>query len=279
MGRVARTNLKKKQGRSKQTYDLILRLWPLVRAGFRLGNWPGIGALVRPFYSPKINQAVMLPVNEAIAPAGSVALPYELLKTLVRRAGARVIMNTCLCRSKEKCNAYPCSLGCLFLGEGARQIHPSLGRFVSEEEALAHIQSAMQQGLMPLIVHTVYDALALNIPFRRMLTVCFCCECCCAVRRGLRVGPPSFRRVVHRLPGLALSVDDACCECGACQQVCPVQAILMNGNKAVIANHCVGCGLCVPACPNAALTLQQVEGMDILTSLLQQIERLTDIEN
>jgi hypothetical protein len=34
-----------------------------------------------------------------------------------------------------------------------------------------------------------------------MLTVCFCCECCCAVRNGLRVGPQEFLDILVRLPG------------------------------------------------------------------------------
>ncbi len=48
--------------------------------------------------------------------------------------------------------------------------------------------------------------------------------------------------------------NERCVGCGACVEVCPVQAISMNGGKANIdADRCVNCGRCAQVCPQEAL--------------------------
>ena len=52
-------------------------------------------------------------------------------------------------------------------------------------------------------------------------------------------------------------VDERACRlCGACQVVCPTEAITL-GDAAVRINAeaCCGCGACAEACPNGAITL------------------------
>jgi Na+-translocating ferredoxin:NAD+ oxidoreductase RNF subunit RnfB len=58
-------------------------------------------------------------------------------------------------------------------------------------------------------------------------------------------------------PALVARVDEAVCTlCGACQAVCPTEAIGL-GKKAVKVNAaaCCGCGACVAVCPNEAMRL------------------------
>lgn len=50
-----------------------------------------------------------------------------------------------------------------------------------------------------------FDAWLLDIPYRRAIAVCFCCDCCCSVRQGLRLGPAAFWETVVRLPGLSVT--------------------------------------------------------------------------
>jgi Pyruvate/2-oxoacid:ferredoxin oxidoreductase delta subunit len=52
-------------------------------------------------------------------------------------------------------------------------------------------------------------------------------------------------------------IDEAACTpCGACQAVCPTEAITL-GEAAVKVNaeRCCGCGACVDVCPNGAISL------------------------
>ena len=71
---------------------------------------------------------------------------------------------------------------------------------------------------------------------------------------------------VARPPGVVVSTPDrnatpvarvdeeACTLCGACQAVCPTEAISL-GDRAVKVNAeaCCGCGACVETCPNDAI--------------------------
>lgn len=50
--------------------------------------------------------------------------------------------------------------------------------------------------------------------------------------------------------------SDRCNLCGACEAVCPFEAISLGDEFAEV-NHelCRGCGACVSACPNEAIRL------------------------
>jgi ferredoxin len=48
---------------------------------------------------------------------------------------------------------------------------------------------------------------------------------------------------------------EKCTGCGRCKKICPVNAIKIKKDKAVITDECVECGACVSECPNEALSL------------------------
>jgi len=53
---------------------------------------------------------------------------------------------------------------------------------------------------------------------------------------------------------------DKCTGCGNCIEVCPVQAISMQSEKAVIdTDKCAECGVCVDECPNDAICERELE--------------------
>jgi len=264
-------------GNSKRLYDLLLSLWPLYKVGLWMGKQPGIGSLLNPIFSSKIHQVTMIPVNESINQGDQVVLPYSLLMQLVEQASARFIMTECVCRSHENCQSHPVDLGCLFLGDGAAQIHPSMGRSCNAEQAKRHIQRGVENGIYPLIAHTMIDALTLGIAYKRMLTVCFCCECCCVVQRGMRKGPKSLLRVIQKLPGLSMSVSEECVACGNCIEKCPVGAITPNHRGVEIDENCKGCGICLNACPYGAIRMEMEGKMDLLTGFNQRMGSYADI--
>jgi len=44
-----------------------------------------------------------------------------------------------------------------------------------------------------------------------------------------------------------------CVGCGACEDVCPQDAIVVNDIAVVDDEKCVDCGLCIDECPNDAI--------------------------
>jgi UDP-glucose 4-epimerase len=266
-------------GHSPLTYTVIAKIWPLGKVLNQLGNWPLVGPALRPLlFGSASNEAIIIPVQEAVRGTESVVLPYPLLAALAERASTRFIKNACLCRQGERCRTYPRDLGCLFLGDGAAEINPALGRLATADEALAHAGRAMAAGLVPMVVHASFDAWMLGIPYRRMLAVCFCCDCCCTVRQGLRLGPQTFRDTVLRLPGLTVEAGPDCTGCGTCVDVCSVQAISLVDGRARMGEQCKGCGRCAAACPAGAITLHLADDVDVLAGLLTRIEQRTDIQ-
>ncbi len=48
---------------------------------------------------------------------------------------------------------------------------------------------------------------------------------------------------------------EECLGCGACEEVCPQDAITIEDGIAVVSDDCVDCGACADECPNDAITV------------------------
>ena len=81
---------------------------------------------------------------------------------------------------------------------------------------------------------------------------------------------------------LPASVDESkCIGCGACADICPVEAVtLVNDRARVDLNWCIGCGVCAVVCPSEAISItRRLEGhgpKDFAT-LHEQIKRERDL--
>ena len=54
---------------------------------------------------------------------------------------------------------------------------------------------------------------------------------------------------------VAVVLPEKCAGCGICEDVCPTNAIKVNGQAVVQSELCTGCSLCVGECPNNAVVL------------------------
>jgi ferredoxin len=219
----------------------------------------------------------VIPVGEGIEAPGEMALPSAMVEQLIRQAKTRWIMDACICRQGNHCQDYPRDLGCLFLGEAAAGINPKLGRPVSEAEALAHVARSREVGLVHMVGRNKLDTLWLGVgPGQRLLTICNCCPCCCLWRVLPHVAPQIGAKV-QALPGVRLAVTDRCAGCGACTDgVCFVEAIRLEGGRAVIGPDCRGCGRCAEVCPRGAIELT-IEDEDFLASALEALSGVVDV--
>ena len=56
------------------------------------------------------------------------------------------------------------------------------------------------------------------------------------------------------MPAVVKAED--CVACGACADVCPVEAIKVNDVAVIDADECTDCGTCVDECPQECITLE-----------------------
>jgi Fe-S-cluster-containing hydrogenase component 2 len=48
---------------------------------------------------------------------------------------------------------------------------------------------------------------------------------------------------------------EKCTGCGNCVEICPVKAIKIDDNKAIVSDDCIECGVCKNSCPVQAITI------------------------
>jgi len=158
------------------------------------------------------------------------------------------------------------------MGERTRDMPPHWGEEVSYEEALGHAKKAIGLGLVPTIVH--------DSTMVKLLAVCFCCDCCCDIRLGLKIGPKAFWDRVMAPPGVTPTVDDNCNLCGECVEegICHVGAISLGTTKVEIdSDLCVACGRCAEVCPLDAISFQIDPEVDVVEMLVANVADRTDI--
>jgi len=259
---------------------LIIRLFPKRFSIARLSKIPVFGSLIDLAFFDKdrimfIPRVVDLDAN--FAEPESIPLPYAVAEHFVKIADHHWVMNFCICRVSNGCREYPRELGCLFLGEASQRIDPSLGRRVTREEALEHLRRCREAGLVHLVGRNKLDSLWLGVkPADRLLTICNCCPCCCLWKMipDLSV---KIRRKVARMPGVEVKVDrEKCRGCGACTGVCFVNAISLEGGKALISSECRGCGRCAESCPNGAISVT-IADSDYLREAISQISSAVEL--
>ncbi len=263
----------------------------MIKAGFpvqtRMGRLTRVpllgGAIERVLF--KDDDIMILPretviaVDEAVTAEEDLVVPSKVIEHFIDEASFLWIMDTCICRESMKCGDYPIDLGCIFMGEAARDINPGLGREVSRDEARRHLQRCRDAGLFHLIGRNKLDSFWLNVhPGDRLLTVCNCCTCCCV----WRILPDVAGRISSRLtrmPGVTVKVTDRCVACGTCvrEAGCIAKAISIRGEGAFIdPEGCKGCGRCAEVCPEAAIEVV-IEEADFMLAAIDRISDKVDV--
>ncbi|NPV59597.1 MAG: 4Fe-4S binding protein [Actinobacteria bacterium] len=217
---------------------------------------PGLNR-VHPWLRPEKSEMRWLPINADISMPGDIPMPLALLERFIEEASHRVIVDYCGCREGWKCNHYPRDIGCLMMGDDALLIKRFPGHEVGVEEAKAHARKAVEAGLVPVVGKARVDNFIFDVKDRsRMLTTCFCCECCCITRYTRYVPVEWLEPIQPRLEGISITVGEACTGCGKCARHCYIEAIEVVDGRAAIGDRCRACGRCATVCPENAIEIR-----------------------
>lgn len=249
-------------------------------------NWRLIGVMARaigkiplirkniPWAKPEYSNMYMIPVNRSLGQLGDTIVPEEIVARLIEKSSHRVIVQFCGCRWANQCKNYPIDIGCLMMGEDSRGIESKVALSVTKEEAHAHLKRAVSAGLAPFVGKARVDNAIFGVPDTgRLVSVCFCDECCCLTRWASSMPGPERNQIMHRLDGLTIEVDkDECTGCGTCIDKCFMKFIkIVDGTARIPEELCLGCGRCVIACPNNAIKVR-LDNPEFIDQAVKNIE-------
>jgi UDP-glucose 4-epimerase len=198
-----------------------------------------------------------LPINKKVEGAGSTYIPIMVLEELIRSASHRAIIKRCNCRDGNNCKEHKVELACLLLGDGAAEIDTGVSVHASAEDTIAHARACIDNGLVPFVGRFKLDNMIWGVKDRgRLLTICFCCRCCCVIMNNKSFMPLASQDSIVKLRGLSMQVDPERCKgCKVCKENCFAGAIdFVDGFSTICQDRCKGCGQCEALCPEKAIT-------------------------
>lgn len=237
---------------------------------FKFSRLPLVGDK-HPWTRPDKTDMRWLPINADLSLPENSPMPLDLLDRLIEDASHRAVFDHCGCRVAYSCEHYPEDIGCLIMGDSALEALGKSSHEAGVEEAKALARKAVDAGLVPVVGKARVDNFLFGVKDRgRMLTVCFCCECCCITRftgeMPLKVLEPMF----PRLSGISMTVGEECKGCGKCVEHCYIKAISLVDKRAVISDYCRACGRCATVCPNDVIEIR-IDDPDFLDDALERI--------
>ncbi len=209
--------------------------------------------------APPITRVV--PVEEEIEdiPVDKI-LPHEEASKIVNKFDD-IALAHCYCRHEKDLLQNSCKvtnerLNCFLFGKSAQfAIEHKFGEKISKEDAKRIINKASDEGL----VHKAFH-IHLN-PELEEEALCNCCFCCCGIFTLFWEGVTPYHCYSSYLPEVE---EDICVGCGTCVEKCPMKAIDLVENIAVInSSRCIGCGVCVHHCPEEAMKLNRTGNREV----------------
>ena len=189
-----------------------------------------------------------IPINRSLSPEVQAVLPHDRMETVLDNAD-RFAVAHCPCRVEAGLMGRSCGHPlevCLKFNEMAEYlIDHGLGREISRDEAGEIVRMAAEAGLVHFVDNAAGD----------VKHNCNCCGCACWNVGSIR------RRKISRDELMAVyfirkTDPGQCVGCGECIDICPVQALHIEEDVAVVDEEwCIGCGVCATRCEYDALRI------------------------
>ncbi len=210
------------------------------------------------------------PANMSIEIPMQGVMPNEQIGPIVN-AATKIAVAHCPCRMSAKVlgrTDCPHSLEvCVKYDEMAEfVIDKGLAREISKDEALQIMKNSEEEGLVHMVDNTQ----------GQIKHTCNCCGHYCwnvGILRRRKI-PRDQLMAVYFIRETQL---DECIGCGACAEICPVDAVKMVEDKPrVDLNWCIGCGVCAIQCPTGVISIRrraENQGPQDFAELHQRIKK------
>jgi len=215
------------------------------------------------------------PASLSIDVAMQGVMPNEQMAPIVD-AATKIAVAHCPCRMSAKIlGRADCQHSlevCIKYDELAEfVISKGLAREISKDEAHQILADCEKEGL----VHMVDNAQG------QIKHTCNCCGHYCwnvgIIRR--RKIPRDVLMAVYFIRDTDLA---ECIGCGACAEICPVDAVKMVEEKPQVdQNWCIGCGVCAVSCPANVISIKrrlETQAPESFADLLRQIKQEKGLE-
>ncbi len=198
-------------------------------------------------FSPEKNITPLrtIPVHRSVQVTHPVA-PYAQAREIIKSKD-KIALADCICRVQQGLLDQGCDKPrevCLSFGSHADYyVENKLGRYITQEEALAVLDQSEKAGLVNQPANMVNPG-----------GMCNCCGDCCGLLRALNKLPKPAEAVFNDY--FARVDEGLCTACEMCLERCQMAAIRIEETAVVNPDRCIGCGLCVTTCPTEAIALQ-----------------------
>jgi UDP-glucose 4-epimerase len=169
----------------------------------------------------------------------------------------------------------------MLLGDGSSEIGANIARQVSADEALSYLDDVLKDGLIPLVGRAPIDNLLYGVSFRgKLLTICFCCRCCCTILKSGRYLPKEIHESLVPLEGVKIVTDpNLCTLCGLCVDECFMDALsIVDGSIVRDGDRCKACGRCITVCPEGAIGAEVDNTENTIKEIVDRIREFVDFE-
>ncbi len=206
------------------------------------------GDFIRQFASIYPPMTRVFVQEDAIRDIRSEVLSYERASAGIDQSSC-ITVGTCFCRHKMEHMGLACDNPqdvCLTFNNVANDLaSQGIAREISKSEAHAILNLCIEKGLVQIGDNTRDE----------LVIICNCCGCCCDILLAYkRYGSTSLINPTNYIASIEKEV---CSGCGVCAERCPVDAISIEENKAVVKRKiCLGCGVCTRFCPVEACKLE-----------------------
>jgi formate hydrogenlyase subunit 6/NADH:ubiquinone oxidoreductase subunit I len=194
-----------------------------------------------------IPQMRTVPINAAITHENNI-MNYDNAREILENVEGPYAVAPCVCVQSKELLGINCQHDMIERCMVNSQTYIDRGdaREISKAEAFEILQKAEEMGLVIQPGNT-----------KDADEFCLCCGCCCGIL--------SHAKLLERPAQLFATNyfsevnEKDCTGCRTCEEICPMDAIVVNEVSHIIKERCIGCGVCVSKCPSDAIHLRDKE--------------------